>query len=68
VKQLLQELQPQPATGTLRQGYLEGSNTSAVGEMANMMTAMRTFEANQHVIQIQDDRLAKVINELGSTN
>jgi flagellar basal-body rod protein FlgF len=62
------KLKPQPASGTLRQGYLEGANTSSVGEMANMMTAMRAFEANQHVIQIQDDRLGKVISELGSTN
>ncbi|HEX3798077.1 MAG TPA: flagellar hook basal-body protein [Verrucomicrobiae bacterium] len=53
-------------TGTMRQGYLETSNTSVVHEMANMMTAMRTFEANQHVIQIQDDRLGKVISELGN--
>jgi len=57
----------QTGTGTLRQGYLEGANTSSVGEMANMMTAMRTFEANQHVIQIQDDRMGKAISELGST-
>lgn len=60
--------QPGPATGTLRQGFLEGANTTAVGEMANMMIAMRTFEANQHVIQIQDDRLNKVITEMGATN
>jgi flagellar basal body rod protein FlgG len=53
-------------TGSLRQGYLETSNTSVVGEMANMMTAMRGFEANQHVIQIQDDRLGKVISDLGN--
>jgi len=59
-------LKPQPATGSLRQGYLEGSNTSVVAEMANMMTAMRTFEANQHVIQIQDDRIGKAISELGN--
>jgi len=55
-----------PSTSTLRQGYLEGSNTSVVGEMANMMTAMRSFEANQHIIQIQDDRLGKTISELGN--
>jgi flagellar basal-body rod protein FlgG len=53
-------------TGTMRQGYLETSNTSVVNEMANMMTAMRSFEANQHVVQIQDDRLGKVITELGN--
>jgi flagellar basal-body rod protein FlgG len=55
-----------PSASTLRQGYLEGSNTSVVGEMANMMTAMRSFEANQHIIQIQDDRLGKTISELGN--
>lgn len=57
-----------PATGTLRQGYLESSNTSVVGEMANMMTAMRSFEANQKIIQMQDDRLGKTISDLGNPN
>jgi len=55
-----------PSTSTLRQGYLESSNASVVREMANMMTAMRGFEANQHVIQIQDDRMGKAISELGT--
>jgi flagellar basal body rod protein FlgG len=55
-----------PPTSTLRQGYLEMSNTSVVKEMANMITAMRMFEANTKIIQIQDDRLGKVISELGS--
>jgi flagellar basal body rod protein FlgG len=27
---------------------------------------MRGFEANQHVIQIQDDRMSKTITELGN--
>jgi hypothetical protein len=27
---------------------------------------MRSFEANQHIIQIQDDRLGKTISELGT--
>ena len=58
----------QPSTSTVRQSYLEGSNTSVVGEMANMMTAMRSFEANQHIIQMQDDRLGKTISELGNPN
>ena len=55
-----------PATGSLRDGFVEGANTTALGEMANMMTAMRGFEANQHIIQIQDERLGKVINDLGN--
>jgi flagellar basal body rod protein FlgG len=54
------------STSTVRSGYLEASNTSTVGEMANLMTAMRGFEANQHVIQIQDDRMNKAITELGN--
>jgi flagellar basal-body rod protein FlgG len=59
-------LTSQPATGTIREGYVEGSNTSSLSEMANMMSAMKTFEANQHVIQIQDERLGKVISDLGT--
>jgi flagellar basal-body rod protein FlgG len=59
-------LREKPATGSLRDGFVEAANTTALGEMANMMTAMRGFEANQHVIQIQDDRLGKVISELGN--
>ena len=34
--------------------------------MSHMLTAMRTFEANQKIIQMQDDRLGKAISELGS--
>ena len=32
-----------------------------------MIHAMRMYEANQKVIQTQDDRMGKVINELGGT-
>ncbi len=56
----------QASNSTVRQGYLESSNTSTVREMANMITSMRGFEANQHVIQIQDDRMGKTISELGN--
>jgi flagellar basal body rod protein FlgG len=55
-----------PSTANLRDGYLESSNTSTLMEMASMMTASRSFEANSHVIQIQDDRLNKTISELGN--
>ena len=54
------------STSTLRQGYIEASNTSVVREMANMITAARGFEANQKVIQIQDDRMGRVISDLGT--
>jgi flagellar basal-body rod protein FlgG len=55
-----------PSTANLREGYLEGSNSSTLTQMASMMTASRGFEANQHVIQIQDDRLNRTISELGN--
>jgi len=51
---------------SLRECYLEGSNTSTMREMASMMTASRGFEANQKVIQLQDDRLSRTIADLGN--
>jgi flagellar basal-body rod protein FlgG len=55
-----------PSTANLREGYLENSNTSTLSEMASMMTASRSFEANSKVIQIQDDRMNRTISELGN--
>jgi flagellar basal-body rod protein FlgG len=55
-----------PSASVVRQAYLETSNTSSVSEMANLLSSMRGFEANQHVIQLQDDRLGKTISELGA--
>ena len=55
-----------PTKASLREGYLEGSNASTLNEMASMMTASRGFEANQKVIQIQDDRMNRTISELGN--
>lgn len=54
------------STATVREGYLEGSNSSTLNEMASMMTASRGFEVNQKVIQIQDDRLNRTISDLGN--
>jgi flagellar basal body rod protein FlgG len=56
------------STSTLRQGYIETSNTSPVAEMGHLITAMRSFEANQRVIQMQDDRMGRTITELGNTS
>lgn len=60
-------LQPSAtATTRVRQGFIEGSNISTTTEMAGLMTAMRAFEANQKVIQMQDERMGRTISELGS--
>jgi flagellar basal-body rod protein FlgG len=58
----------QASQSTVRQGYVESSNVSSVIEMSNLITAMRSFEANQRIIQIQDDRMGKVISDLGNPN
>jgi len=61
----------QPDTGakaTVRQGWIESGNTSAPAEMANLITAMRSFEANQRIVQLHDERMGRVISELGNTN
>jgi len=54
------------ASPSVRQGYLESANTSPVAEMANLITVMRTFEANQRIVQLNDDRMGRAITELGS--
>jgi len=62
-------LQPTEAVGTsLRQGFLEGANTEAVIEMASLINVMRAFEANQRIIQLQDERMGRAISELGNPN
>ena len=50
----------------VRQGYLEASNISPTTEMASLITSMRMFEANQKVLQAQDDRMGRVISDLGN--
>jgi len=55
------------ASATFHQGYLEGSNTSPTAEMVHLITAMRMYEANQRVIQSQDDRMSHAIAELGNS-
>ena len=52
----------------LRSGFLENANTSATGEMVNLISAMRQYEANQRIIQMQDDRMGRTISELGNPN
>ena len=58
---------PQPADhSTVRQGFLETANTSPTIEMANLISAMRMYEANQRLIQGQDERMGRTIAELGN--
>ncbi|SCG81876.1 Flagellar basal-body rod protein flgG Distal rod protein [Proteiniborus sp. DW1] len=64
---ILENIEPEetPFTGVLLSGYLETSNVNTIKEMVNMITAQRSYESNQKVIQAQDQLLDKVVNELG---
>jgi|ERR1017187_6856204 flagellar basal-body rod protein FlgF len=60
-------LQPSIAPSTqVRQGFIEASNISTTSQMVSLITAMRAFEANQKVIQMQDDRMGRTITDLGT--
>ncbi|MBU8912656.1 MAG: flagellar basal-body rod protein FlgF [Spirochaetales bacterium] len=47
----------------VRQGFLEGSNVNPVTEMVQMIEVNRAYEANQKVIQAQDQATSRLINE-----
>jgi len=48
----------------VKQGFLEQSNANAVWEMVCMIAAVRAFEANQRIIQAQDETLDKAVNQV----
>lgn len=52
-------------TGELNQGYLEMSNVNTVNEMVNMISVSRAYEANQKVLQAQDEMLGKAVSDVG---
>lgn len=55
----------QAANPSVMQGYLEQANVQAVREMVDLIVAMRNYETNTKVIQIQDETLNKAVNEVG---
>jgi len=61
-----QSTEERPFTGTISQGFLEGSNINVVKEMVEMISVMRSYEANQRLVQAQDSTLEKVVNQVGS--
>jgi flagellar basal-body rod protein FlgG len=52
----------QDGLGSIRQGYLEGSNVKMVEEMVNLMVAQRAYEASVKVVQASDEMLGMVNN------
>lgn len=53
------------ASATVRQGYLENSNVSAMTEMVRLIETTRHFEAAQKVVQAYDEMLEKALRKLG---
>ncbi|MGL4388716.1 MAG: flagellar hook-basal body protein [Brevinema sp.] len=46
------------------QGFLEKSNVQAVEEMVKMIEIQRLYEANQKVIQTEDELIGKAVNQI----
>lgn len=53
------------AGATVQQGAQERSNVNAITEMAAMLTALRSYEANQRAILAQDETLNSLISQVG---
>ena len=51
---------------TVRQGFVENSNASTITEMVNLINANRHFQANQKVILATDERMGRLINDVGN--
>jgi flagellar basal-body rod protein FlgF len=49
----------------LYQGYLEGSNVDMTESMVSTMSLVRAYEANQKLLQMQDETLKSTVNEVG---
>ncbi len=48
--------------GALRSGALEDSNVDLTGELVNMMTAQRNYQANAQTIKTQDQVMSTLVN------
>ena len=57
---------PQPTAGVqLYQGFLEGSNVDMTESMVQTMNLVRAYEANQRLLQVQDQTLNRAVNDVG---
>ncbi len=52
----------QTGLGSLRQGFLEGSNVSLIDEMLGLILAQRAYELNAKVVQASDELLSMANN------
>ncbi len=57
--------EPTPAGPRVHAGHVEDANVNVVGTMVELISAYRSYEANQRVIQVYDQTLSKAVNDLG---
>ena len=53
---------------SIHQGFIEASNVDTTRTMTDMLSAYRSFEANQKVVQAYDRSMEKAVNEVGKLN
>lgn len=59
-------VEPEAVVGAeLLQGYLEGSNVTALREMVDLVVISRAYEANQKMITTLDQQMQKALDALG---
>jgi flagellar basal-body rod protein FlgF len=56
------------ASGTVRQGSLEGSGVDAAKAMIEMITSLRSFQSGQQAIQAISQTLQEAASQVGSMN
>jgi flagellar basal-body rod protein FlgG len=54
------------ASPEVRQGFLEGSNVDPAASMVQLVSAARSYEANQRILQAQDQLLDLAVNRVGA--
>ncbi|MDI6869785.1 MAG: flagellar basal-body rod protein FlgF [Bacillota bacterium] len=57
--------QPVDAGTEVHQGFIERSNVNTVREMIGLIASVRSYEANQRLIQMEDELMQKAVNEVG---
>lgn len=64
-----EDLQPEPATGTVaRQGVLEGSNVQVVDAMVKLIEQERAYDFASRALKAQDENLGRAVSEIGRVN
>jgi len=59
------KLAPGTAGVAVMQGYLEGSNVDLATQTTDMMAAQRTYQADSHMLQVEDEATGLAVTDLG---